>query len=94
MMFASSIKGTANVVAGGWGNLGGGITNMVMPLIFTMIVGFGYTGHEAEIWDDRTGSCNACNGIFIFQVYERYTGRQHDEINRTITTKAKTTIRY
>ena len=48
MMFASNIKGTANAVTGGWGNLGGGITNMVMPLIFAAIVGFGYT--NAESW--------------------------------------------
>ena len=47
MMFAKNIKGTANAVAGGWGNLGGGITNMVMPLIFAAIVGFGYTKGEA-----------------------------------------------
>ena len=47
MMFAPEIKGTANAVAGGWGNLGGGITNMLMPLIFTVIVGFGYTKPEA-----------------------------------------------
>jgi len=47
MMFASNIKGTANAITGGWGNLGGGVTNMVMPLIFAAIVGFGYTKHEA-----------------------------------------------
>ncbi|WP_114791535.1 NarK family nitrate/nitrite MFS transporter [Niabella yanshanensis] len=47
MMFAPSIKGTANAVAGGWGNLGGGVTNIVMPLIFAAIVGAGYTGNEA-----------------------------------------------
>ncbi|MFD2148029.1 MFS transporter [Mucilaginibacter antarcticus] len=47
MMFAPSIKGTANAVTGGWGNLGGGVTNMVMPLIFAAIVGFGYTSAEA-----------------------------------------------
>lgn len=47
MMFAKNIKGTANAVAGGWGNLGGGVTNMVMPLIFAAIVGFGYTKGEA-----------------------------------------------
>ena len=47
-MFAPSIKGTANAVAGGWGNLGGGVTNMVMPLIFAAIVGFGYT--PAQAW--------------------------------------------
>ncbi|PTQ99209.1 NNP family nitrate/nitrite transporter-like MFS transporter [Mucilaginibacter yixingensis] len=48
MMFAPNIKGTANAVTGGWGNLGGGVTNMVMPLIFAAIVGFGYT--PAEAW--------------------------------------------
>ncbi|MDI9881435.1 NarK family nitrate/nitrite MFS transporter [Flectobacillus longus] len=47
MMFAPKIKGTANAVAGGWGNLGGGITNMVMPLIFAAFVGAGYTKPEA-----------------------------------------------
>src|SRR6478752_8414127 len=47
MMFSPNIKGTANAVAGGWGNLGGGITNMVMPLIFAAIVGAGYTKSEA-----------------------------------------------
>jgi MFS transporter, NNP family, nitrate/nitrite transporter len=48
MMFAPSIKGTANAITGGWGNLGGGVTNMVMPLIFAAIVGFGYS--PAEAW--------------------------------------------
>lgn len=47
VMFAPSIKGTANAVAGGWGNLGGGITNMLMPVIFAGIVGLGYTKGEA-----------------------------------------------
>ena len=47
MMFDDRIKGTANAVAGGWGNLGGGITNMVMPLVFAVIVGFGYTKSQA-----------------------------------------------
>jgi len=48
VMFAPGIKGTANAVAGGWGNLGGGVTNMLMPVIFATIVGFGYT--KAEAW--------------------------------------------
>lgn len=47
LMFASRIKGTANAITGGWGNLGGGVTNMVMPLIFAAIVGAGYTPHYA-----------------------------------------------
>lgn len=47
MMFAPNVKGTANAVTGGWGNLGGGVTNMAMPLIFAAIVGFGYSNGEA-----------------------------------------------
>lgn len=47
MMFAPNVKGTANAVAGGWGNLGGGVTNMVMPVIFALIVAMGYTKQEA-----------------------------------------------
>ncbi|MVM29809.1 NarK family nitrate/nitrite MFS transporter [Spirosoma sp. HMF4905] len=47
MMFAPKIKGTANAVAGGWGNLGGGITQLAMPVIMATIVGFGYTKGEA-----------------------------------------------
>ncbi|HVI47457.1 MAG TPA: MFS transporter [Chitinophaga sp.] len=47
LMFAPAIKGTANAITGGWGNLGGGVTNMVMPLVFAAIVGFGYTKPEA-----------------------------------------------
>ena len=46
-MFGAKIKGTANAVTGGWGNLGGGVTNMVMPLIFAAIVGMGFTKGEA-----------------------------------------------
>jgi MFS transporter, NNP family, nitrate/nitrite transporter len=47
MMFAPQIKGTANAVAGGWGNLGGGITQLAMPLLMATIVGLGYTKSEA-----------------------------------------------
>ncbi|HEY4107765.1 MFS transporter [Puia sp.] len=47
MMFAPKIRGTANALTGGWGNLGGGVTNMLMPVIFAAIVGFGYTPHQA-----------------------------------------------
>src|ERR1035437_3913699 len=40
-MFAPNIVGTANAVSGGWGNLGGGVTNLVMPLIAAAFVGLG-----------------------------------------------------
>lgn len=33
-MFTKSVVGAANATAAGWGNLGGGVTNLVMPFIF------------------------------------------------------------
>ena len=39
IMFAPNCVGTANATAAGWGNLGGGVTQMVMPLIFAGFIG-------------------------------------------------------
>ena len=33
-MFAPSVVGTANALTGGWGNMGGGVTYLVMPAIY------------------------------------------------------------
>lgn len=41
VMFSRSVIGTANAVTAGWGNLGGGVTQWVMPLLFGAFVGFG-----------------------------------------------------
>lgn len=41
LMFAPNIVGTANAASAGWGNLGGGVTQMAMPLLFTAIVSLG-----------------------------------------------------
>lgn len=38
VMFASNCVGTANATTAGWGNLGGGVTQFVMPLVFTLFV--------------------------------------------------------
>ena len=39
IMFAPNIVGTANATSAGWGNLGGGAANMVMPLAFGVLTG-------------------------------------------------------
>lgn len=41
VMFAPNIVGTANAAAAGWGNLGGGVTQIVMPLLFAGFVSLG-----------------------------------------------------
>ena len=41
VMFAPNVVGTANATTAGWGNLGGGVTQVAMPLILAAIVGFG-----------------------------------------------------
>lgn len=49
VMFAPNIKGTANAVAGGWGNTGGGATQIIMPLIAAALVGIGWVS-QADSW--------------------------------------------
>merc|ERR1712072_1438991 len=34
ILFAPNVIGTANATAGGWGNLGGGLTQTIMPLVY------------------------------------------------------------
>lgn len=70
VMFDKKIVGTANAVAGGWGNLGGGITNMVMPLIFAGFVGLGYLPESA--W--RLAMIIPGVALLLFSIlYYRYT---------------------
>jgi NNP family nitrate/nitrite transporter-like MFS transporter len=49
VMFAPSVVGTANATTAGWGNLGGGVTQMVMPLLLTGLVALGV----GEFWGWR-----------------------------------------
>lgn len=41
VMFAPNCVGTANATTAGWGNLGGGVTQIVMPLIFAAFLMLG-----------------------------------------------------
>lgn len=83
MMFAPNIKGTANAVAGGWGNLGGGITNMLMPVIFAVIVGFGYSKHEAWRYAMVVPGLLLLLMAFLYYRYTKDTpAGNYEEINR------------
>lgn len=49
VMFAPNVVGTANATSAGWGNLGGGVTQLVMPLIFSaFVLSFGFS--DAMSW--------------------------------------------
>jgi NNP family nitrate/nitrite transporter-like MFS transporter len=40
-MFAPNVVGTANATTAGWGNLGGGVTQLAMPLLFGLLMALG-----------------------------------------------------
>ena len=40
-MFAPNVVGTANAAAAGWGNLGGGVTQLLMPLLVALLASLG-----------------------------------------------------
>ncbi|TDR52086.1 NNP family nitrate/nitrite transporter-like MFS transporter [Halomonas ventosae] len=48
IMFAPNVVGTANATSAGWGNLGGGTTQILMPLIFSGLLMLGVS--EAFGW--------------------------------------------
>ena len=49
VMFAPNVVGTANATTAGWGNLGGGVTQMAMPIVLSLVLMFGV----GEIWGWR-----------------------------------------
>jgi NNP family nitrate/nitrite transporter-like MFS transporter len=49
VMFAPNCVGTANATTAGWGNLGGGVTQLVMPLLFSALLALGL----GEYWGWR-----------------------------------------
>lgn len=48
VMFAPNVVGTANATTAGWGNLGGGVTQQVMPFIFAACLA--WFGSEQLAW--------------------------------------------
>ncbi|QDV51038.1 MFS transporter [Gimesia fumaroli] len=68
VMFAPNCVGTANATTAGWGNLGGGVTQIIMPLIFTMFIGiFGFSeslGWRASMF--LAGLVCALTGVAYF----------------------------
>ena len=91
MMFAARVKGTANAITGGWGNLGGGVTNIVMPLIFSAILGFGYAPHYAWRYAMVVPAVLMWIVAWLYAKYTKDTPNGNfDEIDRPTAGRAKT----
>lgn len=70
VMFAPNVVGTANATVGGWGNAGGGVTQSVMPLIATAMIGLGV--EQAWGWRAALFVPGVAMLIMAF-VYARFT---------------------
>lgn len=90
LMFAPKIKGTASALTGGWGNLGGGVTNIVMPLIFAAIVGFGYTSQAAWRYAMIFPGLLMWGVAWLYYRYTKDTPQGNfDEINRSASVRRR-----
>jgi len=85
VMFAPNVVGTANATAAGWGNMGGGVTLIVMPMIFSAFLGFGFL--EKEAWRYSMVLPGAILFIMGF-VYYFFT-QDTPEGNRNVLKKAR-----
>lgn len=50
VMFAPNCIGIANATTAGWGNLGGGVTQAVMPLVAAAMLAMGFASSELTDW--------------------------------------------
>jgi NNP family nitrate/nitrite transporter-like MFS transporter len=66
MMFAPNCVGTANATTAGWGNLGGGVTQLIMPLVFAGFLALGLA--EAGAWR----AAMFCAGLLCLAVAAAY----------------------
>ena len=70
VMFAPNVVGTANATTAGWGNLGGGVTQLAMPLVMTGLLFF--LANEAAGW--RVAMVIPGVALFLMGlVYYRFT---------------------
>lgn len=50
VMFAPNVVGIANATTAGWGNLGGGVTQAVMPMVAAAMASLGFASSELSKW--------------------------------------------
>jgi len=72
VMFAPNVVGIANATTAGWGNLGGGVTQAVMPMIASAMVAFGFANSELSKWRPAM-FVPAVIMIIVAALYWKYT---------------------
>ncbi len=82
VMFAPNVVGQANATSAGWGNLGGGVTQFAMPVIFSVfVVGFGFS--EAIGWRASmfvVGAAIAVTGVAYYFLTQDAPDGNYDEL--------------
>lgn len=68
-MFSTQVVGGANGLAGGWGNLGGGATQLIMPVLFALILSIGavkFTAWRLAFYIPGLFQVSSAFAIFLF----------------------------
>jgi NNP family nitrate/nitrite transporter-like MFS transporter len=85
-MFTKEVVGTANALAGGWGNLGGGVTQLVMgSALFPLFKNVVYDGDSEKAW--RTvcvipAIVAAASGVAIYYISDDAPKGQYHELKK------------
>lgn len=72
VMFSANCVGIANATTGGWGNLGGGVTQAVMPLVAAGTLAIGWSESELSKWREAMLIPAVVMLVLAF-LYWRYT---------------------
>jgi MFS transporter, NNP family, nitrate/nitrite transporter len=72
VMFAPNCVGIANATTAGWGNLGGGVTQAVMPMIAAAMLSLGLASSELSKWRPAMWA-PAIAMLVIAYLYWKYT---------------------
>src|SRR5262249_46189230 len=95
LMFAPNCVGTANATTAGWGNLGGGVTPLIMPLLLAALMSLGL----GEFWSWRVAmivpgtAMLIASTAYFFLTQDTPEGNFAD-IDRTGTGGSKQSLRH
>ena len=84
-MFTKEVVGTANALVGGWGNLGGGVTQLVMGAALFPLFKVIYNGDAEKAW--RTvcvipAVVAFCTGIIVYRISDDAPKGNYTELKK------------